>query len=119
MSEPRILIITPAHNEAENLPHVFAELRRCLPDTDIVVIDDYSTDDTAAVAARLGGRVVSLPCNLGYGGAVQTGFKYAVEYGYDYGVLLDADGSMTQPVSPIYWPLCLLARLTSLSGRAF
>ena len=92
MSEPRILIITPAHNEAENLPHVFAELRRCLPDTDIVVIDDYSTDDTAAVAARLGGRVVSLPCNLGYGGAVQTGFKYAVEYGYDYGVLLDADG---------------------------
>ena len=87
-----IVVIMPAHNEAENLPTVLPELRRYLPDTDVVVIDDYSTDDTAAVAARLGARVVSLPCNLGYGGAVQTGFKYAVERGYDYAVMMDADG---------------------------
>ncbi|NLG27299.1 MAG: glycosyltransferase family 2 protein [Chloroflexi bacterium] len=86
------VIIMPAHNEAENLPVVLPELRRHLPDTAIVVIDDYSSDDTAAVATRLGAHVVSLPCNLGYGGAVQTGFKYAVERGYDHAVMMDADG---------------------------
>ncbi len=99
MVERRVLIIMPAHNEAENLPHVFDELARVferlrptLPQIDVLVIDDYSSDDTAFVAARLGAKVVSLPCNLGYGGAVQTGFKYAVEYGYDYGVMMDSDG---------------------------
>jgi len=92
MDQPKIIIIMPAHNEAENLPRVIPELRRYLPQQDVVVIDDYSADDTAAVARRLGVRVVSLPCNLGYGGAVQTGFKYAVEHGYDYGVMMDADG---------------------------
>jgi len=92
MAAPRTLIITPAHNEALNLPHVLTELREHAPDTDIVVIDDASADETAAVAMRLGARVVSLPCNLGYGGAVQTGFKYAVERGYEYAVMLDADG---------------------------
>ncbi len=91
MSEP-VIIIMPAHNEAENLPMVLPELRRYLPDVDVVIIDDYSTDETAAVAQRLGARVVSLPCNLGYGGAVQTGFKYAVEQEYAYAVMMDADG---------------------------
>ncbi|MBC7237812.1 MAG: glycosyltransferase family 2 protein, partial [Chloroflexi bacterium] len=56
------------------------------------VIDDSSWDETATVAAQLGAQVVSLPCNLGYGGALQTGFKYALERGYDYAVTLDADG---------------------------
>jgi glycosyltransferase involved in cell wall biosynthesis len=92
MGEPRIIIIMPAHNEAQNLPAVFDELRLAVPGVDVVLIDDYSSDDTAEVAARLGAHVVSLPCNLGYGGAVQTGFKFAVERGYDYGVMLDADG---------------------------
>jgi glycosyltransferase involved in cell wall biosynthesis len=72
-----------------------------------VIIDDYSSDDTAAVAARLGAHVVSLPCNLGYGGAVQTGFKYAVERGYDYGIMMDADGqhdpaSAPELVAPVW-----------------
>ncbi len=88
----RVLVIMPAHNEAENLPHVLAELRQHVPETDVLVIDDYSKDETARVAAQLGARVVSLPCNLGYGGAVQTGFKYAVERGYDYVAMMDADG---------------------------
>ena len=74
----------------------------------MVVIDDCSRDDTAAVAARLGAEVVSLPCNLGYGGAVQTGFKYAVQHGYDYGVMLDSDGQHDPPISRScsrqYWP---------------
>lgn len=92
MSEVRTLVIMPAHNEADNLPHVLGELQRRLPDLDVVVVDDDSTDDTAQVAQSLGAAVVRLPCNLGYGGAVQTGFKYAVQKGYDYAVMLDADG---------------------------
>lgn len=86
------LLILPAHNEASNLPRVIPEARAAAPDYDLVVIDDGSRDGTAAVAASLGARVVSLPVNLGYGGAVQTGFRYAVEHGYDLAVVMDADG---------------------------
>lgn len=88
----KVLVIMPAHNEAQNLPQVLRELRAVFPEADVVVIDDYSSDETAAVAASLGAQVIGLPCNLGYGGAVQTGFRYAVERGYDYAVMLDADG---------------------------
>ena len=56
------------------------------------MIDDGSRDATARIAADLGAAVVSLPVNLGYGGAVQTGFLYAVQHGYDLGVVIDADG---------------------------
>ena len=58
----------------------------------MVVIDDGSTDATAAVAAAAGAAVVGLPFNLGIGGAVQTGFKYALEHGYELAVRLDGDG---------------------------
>jgi glycosyltransferase involved in cell wall biosynthesis len=86
------LIIMPAHNEANNLPRVIPELRAAASGYDLVVIDDGSTDRTAAVAAGLGAAVVTLPANLGYGGAVQTGFRYAVRNGYDLAVVMDADG---------------------------
>jgi glycosyltransferase involved in cell wall biosynthesis len=59
---------------------------------DVLVVDDRSTDETASVAAQAGAAVLHLPNNLGYGGAVQAGFRYAVHYGYDFGVLMDADG---------------------------
>ena len=59
---------------------------------DILVIDDASRDRTAQLALKMGAKVITLPCNLGYGGAVQTGFKYAVENGYDVAVMMDADG---------------------------
>jgi len=90
------LVIMPAHNEAANIGDVISELRKVGNSKglqlDILVIDDASTDDTAAVARRRGAEVVRLPCNLGYGGAVQTGFRYAVERGYEYGLMMDADG---------------------------
>ncbi|HRX03135.1 MAG: glycosyltransferase family 2 protein [Anaerolineae bacterium] len=89
---PHRLIIMPAHNEAGNLPRVIAEIRVAAPGYDLVVIDDGSTDRTAAVAASLGAAVVTLPVNLGYGGAVQTGFRYAVRHDYDLAVVMDADG---------------------------
>ena len=90
---PKRLLIMPAHNEEKNLPVVFAELCRLnLPDLDVLVVDDYSRDNTAAVARRFGATVISLPCNLGYGAAVQTGFRYAVEHGYPVAAMMDADG---------------------------
>jgi glycosyltransferase involved in cell wall biosynthesis len=87
-----VLVIIPAYNEAENLPHVLADLARCAPGLDVVVIDDSSWDETPQIAAALGAHVVSLPNNLGYGGALQTGFKFALERGYAYAVTLDGDG---------------------------
>ena len=94
----KILVIIPAHNEASNIGHVLAEIKAAMrtavspqPVT-VLVVDDCSTDETAAVAAQGGARVLRLPNNLGYGGAVQAGFRYAVHYGYDFGVLMDADG---------------------------
>ena len=86
------ILIMPAHNEADNIEQVIRETLAVAPPLDIVVIDDYSSDDTAQRARTMGATVVSLPCNLGYGGAVQTGFRYAVEYGYPIAVLMDADG---------------------------
>ncbi len=88
----KTLIIIPAHNEAENLPHVLPRLREVAPEADILVIDDHSSDDTGRVARALGARVVRLPNNLGYGGAVQTGFRFGAEQGYDFAVMMDADG---------------------------
>jgi glycosyltransferase involved in cell wall biosynthesis len=64
----------------------------CVPDARIVVINDYSQDDTATVARRAGAVVVSHPFNMGYGAAIQTGYKYAWANGYDFVVQLDADG---------------------------
>ena len=90
--ESRTIIVMPAHNEAGNIERVITELRQAVQGLDFVVIDDYSSDDTAAVAQRMGAEVVRLPCNLGYGGAVQTGFRYAVQRGYDYAVMMDSDG---------------------------
>ena len=92
MSEPRTLIIMPAHNEAQNIGPVIEAIQRVAPGIDLLVVNDASQDRTADIARRAGARVVTLPCNLGYGGAVQTGYRYAVENGYDIGLIMDADG---------------------------
>jgi hypothetical protein len=82
----------PAHDEEGNLPRVIPEVRRAVPGYDLLVVDDGSRDNTAEVAGCLGAQVVTLPANLGYGGAVQTGFLYAARRGYDTCVVIDADG---------------------------
>ncbi len=89
---PRVLVIMPAHDEEQNVGTTIGQVRATLPASDVLVINDYSSDDTSAVAERHGARVVELPWNLGYGGAVQTGFKYALAHGYDAVVQMDADG---------------------------
>ena len=89
---PRTIAIVPARNEAGAIGGVVDEIRAFDPTLDVVVIDDGSTDATAEVARSRGAAVVSLPFNLGIGGAVQTGFKYALAHGYELAVRLDGDG---------------------------
>ena len=117
-----ILIIIPAYNEAENLPLVLPRLQKNIPQADIVVIDDHSRDDTAAVARKLGVQVVRLANNLGYGGAVQTGFRYGVEFDYDYAVMMDADGqhdpaSVPKLLAPVLSGTCDVALGSRFKGR--
>jgi glycosyltransferase involved in cell wall biosynthesis len=87
----RTLLIIPAFNEAGAIEGVIQGARPFL-DGDIVVIDDGSEDDTAAVARAAGAVVLRHPCNLGIGAAVQTGFLYGLTRGYDYVVRQDGDG---------------------------
>ncbi len=84
--------IVPAYNEAHSIAGVVAELRATQPEFEIVVIDDGSTDETAAVARRAGAEVVQLPFNLGIGGAVQTGIEWARRRGCELAVQVDGDG---------------------------
>lgn len=91
-SSDRLLIVIPALNEEDALPAVLAELRQTLPGADVVVIDDGSTDATAEVAASGGAVALRLPFNLGIGGALRTGFRYAMDNGYRRAVQFDADG---------------------------
>jgi glycosyltransferase involved in cell wall biosynthesis len=92
MDRCRCLAVVPAYNEASVVGPVVIALRRHAPQLDIVVIDDGSTDKTAERAAKAGARVLRLPFNLGIGGAVQAGFKYALEHGYAFMVQVDGDG---------------------------
>lgn len=88
----RTLVVVPAWNEEEALPKVLSEIEEYLPGTDVVVVSDGSTDGTAAVAAAGGATVIELPFNLGVGGAMRAGFRYAMLHGYSHAVQIDADG---------------------------
>jgi glycosyltransferase involved in cell wall biosynthesis len=88
----RALAVVPAYNEEATLGRVIAALREEAPEFEILVIDDGSTDGTRQVAEASGARVLRHPFNLGIGGAVQSGFQFAMEHGYDYMVQADADG---------------------------
>ena len=92
LERPRCLAIVPAFNEAATISEVVIEIRDFAPDFDVLVIDDGSADGTAAVAKAAGAKVLTLPLNLGIGGAVQAGYLYAFERGYDVAVQVDGDG---------------------------
>lgn len=103
----RVLICIPAFNEEHRLPATLRSLADTLPGgADVVVVSDGSTDATVSIAEKAGVHCISLPINLGYGGALQTGFKYALRQGYDVLVQMDADGqhdagSIPKLIAPI------------------
>jgi glycosyltransferase involved in cell wall biosynthesis len=88
----RRIAIVPAYNEEDSVGRVLDELRAFDPGLEVVVVDDGSTDRTADTARARGAHVVRLPFNLGIGGAVQTGFRYAWEHGFEIAVRVDGDG---------------------------
>ena len=73
----KVLLIVPAFNEEDSLPNLLGELKQLYSNYDVIVVDDASTDQTTRVAQAYGVAALCLPANLGIGGAVQTGFKYA------------------------------------------
>jgi len=106
MSDRRIVAVVPALNEAEVIGKVVGEIHKFDHRIDVVVVDDASTDDTAAVAEAQGATVLRLPFNVGIGGAVQTGFRYALQQGYDIAVRLDGDGQHdAQEIQKLLGPL--------------
>ncbi|HEQ2249931.1 TPA: glycosyltransferase family 2 protein [Streptococcus pyogenes] len=86
------LIIIPAYNESSNIVNTIRTIESDAPDFDYIIIDDCSTDNTLAICQKQGFNVISLPINLGIGGAVQTGYCYAQRCGYDVAVQVDGDG---------------------------
>jgi glycosyltransferase involved in cell wall biosynthesis len=88
----RKLAVVPAYNEAASVVNVVRALYEHAPAYDVLVVDDGSTDATARVARDAGAQVLTLPFNLGIGGAVQAGFKFAAENGYSHMVQVDGDG---------------------------
>jgi glycosyltransferase involved in cell wall biosynthesis len=89
----KTLIIVPAFNEAENIKNVIYDILEQKKNYDILIINDCSADNTSKAARETEScKVIDLPVNLGIGGAVQTGFKYAFENGYEYTVQFDGDG---------------------------
>ena len=91
-TEPRVLAVVPAFNEEASVARTIEELREAHPDLDILVVDDGSGDRTAAIARRAGALVCQLPYNLGVGGAMRAGYRYALRHRYDAAVQVDADG---------------------------
>lgn len=87
-----MLVIVPALNESDTLPAVIGEIRSANPGADVLVVDDGSVDDTAARAWAAGAFVAKLPYNLGVGGAMRTGFRFALDHDYDLAAQIDADG---------------------------
>ncbi len=90
--DKKVLIIVPAYNEENSIDRVLKSIKRECSSCDIVVINDGSRDATAKIAERNDVNVISVPYNLGIGGAVQTGLLYAQKNDYDIAVQLDADG---------------------------
>ena len=92
MSNKKILIIIPAYNESGNIQKIVEEVSQSSVAPDVLVVNDGSTDDTDAQARKTSAHVITLPFNLGIGGAVQTGFRFAKRHNYDIAAQIDGDG---------------------------
>jgi glycosyltransferase involved in cell wall biosynthesis len=119
LGELRRIAIVPALNEEASIGPVIDEIRAFDPGFDIVVVDDGSTDRTAGIAADRGAHVLRLPFNLGIGGAVQTGYQYAFEHGFDVAVQVDGDGQHDPAQLPLILGPLLDDRADVVVGSRF
>jgi glycosyltransferase involved in cell wall biosynthesis len=85
-------VVVPAYNEGRSIANVVRSIEEHMPGSTVTVVNDGSSDDTALRAREADATVLSLPINLGIGGAVQTGFKYALENGFQFVIQIDGDG---------------------------
>ena len=88
----KVLLIIPAYNEEESLRSLIEEIKAVCPQVDYLVVNDCSSDDTDSLLSELGANYITLPCNMGIGGAVQSGYRYAAQNGYDIAIQIDGDG---------------------------
>ena len=88
----KVLLIIPAYNEEESLRSLIEEIKTVCSGMDYLVVNDCSSDDTERLLEELGANYISLPCNMGIGGAVQSGYRYAAQNGYDIAIQIDGDG---------------------------
>ena len=120
----KILVIIPCYNEAENIAKVVRRLRETCPAADYVVVNDCSTDKSVQVLKAEGCNYLDLPVNLGIGGGVQCGYRYAVEHGYDVTVQMDGDGqhdpaylqAVIAPVLAGHLDMCIGSRFITKEG---
>jgi glycosyltransferase involved in cell wall biosynthesis len=106
-----LLVVVPAFNEASNLPRVVSDLRRAIPEADVLIVNDGSTDRTEELLPELGTPWLTMSQRVGVGGAVRAGIRYASRRGYEYVVRVDGDAQHRA---------CDIRRLLApvLSGRA-
>jgi glycosyltransferase involved in cell wall biosynthesis len=102
-ADARVLVVVPALNEEQAVAGVISEIHAVSAHLDVLVVDDGSEDDTSAVARRAGAVVCTLPFTLGVGGAMRTGYRFAMSHGYDAVVQIDGDGQH----DPTYIPVLL------------
>ena len=88
----KVLLIIPAYNEEESLRSLIEEIKAVCSEVDYLVVNDCSSDDTERLLEELGANYITLPCNMGIGGAVQSGYRYAAQNGYDIAIQIDGDG---------------------------
>jgi glycosyltransferase involved in cell wall biosynthesis len=115
----RCVAVVPAYNEAESIAQVIEEIRAFDPDFAVVVVDDGSTDCTSRIAREAGAHVLTLPFNLGIGGAVQTGYQYARDEGYDVAVQVDGDGQHDPAQIPLLLAPLIDDRADMVVGTRF
>ena len=119
INSQKILIIVPAFNESGNIARTVREILALPIPSVVLVIDDGSSDSTAREAASAGALVVLLPFNLGIGGAVQTGFKFAYEHHYDIAIQVDGDGQHDVSYVPQLIEPIQLGRADMVVGSRF
>jgi len=125
IANQRFLVLIPAHNEAASLPLVVRELRAVVPDAELLIVDDGSTDGTSRLAESLGVRWLRLHERVGVGGAVRAGLRYASKLGYEVVVRVDGDGqhhpeaidSLVAPILADRADIILGSRFLTGTGR--